>query len=218
VLTTLILLVTYVGVTCRDVLRGAGDTGMGSQRGQRDDVFFGAEGRAVRALGVAAGRRRHDLRDLVDADDDPADRRAARSRWRVYKALPRRFAPVHPRYSTPAFSTLRLGVRGHRVLRGLTLISAEHPADTVLIARPRDRVLLRHHGFAVRLVLPIRRSSRRGVHFWYQVAFPLVGALLLTGAFIYSAIDCSTQTTGTGAVRGRRRVRRGVGSLLLGAC
>ena len=55
-------------------------------------------------------------------------------------------------------------------------------------------------------------------NFWYRLAFPLVDAVLLTGAFIYSAIDMLDPDNGYTVLFGVGGVFVvGVGSLLLGA-
>ena len=74
----------------------------------------------------------------------------------AYKALPRRFATVHPRYKTPSFSTLVMGIVADRLLRRHDADQRQHPAGLDPVARSRDRVLLRHHRLRVRLVLPAR--------------------------------------------------------------
>jgi amino acid transporter len=35
----------------------------------------------------------------------------------VYGAIPKRFAHIHPRYKTPSFATLVMGITFNRVLR-----------------------------------------------------------------------------------------------------
>ena len=75
-LTTVILLVTYVGVTVAAMMyAGLGDERHGPrQRGERRRLLPRDQGRAARPGRVGAGRRGDDLGDLVDPDDDPADR------------------------------------------------------------------------------------------------------------------------------------------------
>ena len=49
----------------------------------------------------------------------------------VYGAIPRRFAHVHPRYQTPSFSTLVMGLTAIGFYIVLTLISANALADSI---------------------------------------------------------------------------------------
>ena len=136
----------------------------------------------------------------------------------VYKALPKRFATVHPRYRTPSFSTLLMGVRGDRLLRGHDADQRQHPAGHGPLARPRDRVLLRHHRVRLRLVLPADAVRRRGATSGTGSCSRSSGALLLTGAFVYSAIDMLDPDYGYTVLFGVGGVFVvGVGSLLLGA-
>ena len=83
-LTTVILLVTYVGVTVAAMMyAGLGEERhRARQRGQRRRLLPRDQGRPARPGRLGPRGRRADLGDLVDADHDPARPRAARSRWR----------------------------------------------------------------------------------------------------------------------------------------
>ena len=72
----------------------------------------------------------------------------------TYRALPSRFKTVHPRFNTPSFSTLMMGVVASVYYIGMTLISDNILQDSITLARPGDRLLLRHHRLRLRLVLP----------------------------------------------------------------
>ena len=50
----------------------------------------------------------------------------------AYKALPKRFATVHPRYKTPSFSTLVMGIVASVYYVGMTLISDNILQDSIL--------------------------------------------------------------------------------------
>jgi amino acid transporter len=106
----------------------------------------------------------------------------------VYKALPRRFATVHPRYLTPSFSTLVMGVVAILFYVVLALISENILEDSILSLGLAIAFYYAITGFAC--VWYFRRelfaSVRNAV---FMFALPLVGALLLTAAFVYSAID-----------------------------
>ena len=75
-LTTVILLITYVGVTVAAMMyAGLGETGTGlGNEANADDFFLAHQGRTARTGRLGAGGRGDDLGDLVHADDDPADR------------------------------------------------------------------------------------------------------------------------------------------------
>ncbi len=155
VLTTLILLVTYVGVTVAAMsYAGLGDTGMGlGNEGNADDVFFALKdalfGPWAWLLVVAV---------MISAVSSTQTTILPTARgtlaMAVYKALPKRFATVHPRYRTPSFSTLLMGFVAIVFYVGHDADQRQHPAGHDPLARPRDRVLLRHHRVRLRLVLP----------------------------------------------------------------
>ena len=135
----------------------------------------------------------------------------------VYKALPKRFATVHPRYRTPSFSTLLMGFVAIVFYVGMTLISDNILQDTVLSLGLAIAFYYAITGFAcVWYFRSTLFTSWR--NFWYRLVFPLVGAVLLTGAFIYSAIDMLDPDYGYTVLFGVGGVFVvGVGSLLLGA-
>jgi amino acid transporter len=106
----------------------------------------------------------------------------------VYKALPRRFARVHRRYLTPSFSTLVMGVVAIVYYVVLTLISDNILQDSILALGLAIAFYYAITGYAC--VWYFRRelfASARNVVFMFVL--PLLGALMLTAAFLYSAID-----------------------------
>ena len=118
VLTTLILLVTYVGVAVAAMsYAGLGDTGIGlGNEENADDVFFALKdmlfGPWAWLLVVAV---------MISAVSSTQTTILPTARgtlaMAVYKALPKRFATVHPKYHTPSFSTILMAVRRDRLLR-----------------------------------------------------------------------------------------------------
>ena len=135
----------------------------------------------------------------------------------VYKALPKRFATVHPKYHTPSFSTLLMGFVAIVFYVGMTLISDNILQDTILSLGLAIAFYYAITGLAC--VWYFRRTlftSWR--NFWNRLVFPLVGALLLTAAFVYSAIDMLDPDYGYTVLFGVGGVFVvGIGSLLLGA-
>jgi amino acid transporter len=106
----------------------------------------------------------------------------------AYKALPKRFATVHPRYKTPSFSTLVMGVVASLYYVGMTLISDNILQDSILSLGLAIAFYYAITGYAC--VWYFRRElfdSAR--NFFYKGLFPLLGALMLTYAFVQSAID-----------------------------
>ena len=106
----------------------------------------------------------------------------------AYKALPKRFATVHPTYKTPSFSTLVMGIVASLYYVGMTLISDNILQDSILSLGLAIAFYYGITGYAC--VWYFRRelfSSTR--NFFYKGLLPLLGALMLTYAFVQSAID-----------------------------
>ncbi|WP_308797065.1 APC family permease [Agromyces silvae] len=218
VLTTVILLVTYVGVTVAAMsYAGLGDTATGlGNEANADDVFFVLKdalfGPWAWLLVVAV---------MISAVSSTQTTILPTARgtlaMAVYKALPKRFATVHPRYKTPSFSTLLMGFVAIVFYVGMTLISDNILQDTILSLGLAIAFYYAITGFAcVWYFKDSLFSSVRNV--FNRLVFPLLGAVLLTGAFIYSAIDMLDPDYGYTVLFGVGGVFVvGVGSLLLGA-
>ncbi|KAA9150281.1 APC family permease [Microbacterium lushaniae] len=189
VLTTVILLLTYVGVTVAAMMyAGLGDTGSGlGNEANADDVFLalreGLFGPFGWVLVIAV---------LISAVSSTQTTILPTARGTLamaaYRALPARFSTVHPRYRTPSFSTLVMGVVASLYYVGMTLISDNILQDSILSLGLAIAFYYAITGYAC--VWYFRRdlftSARNLV---YRGILPLAGALMLTYAFVQSAID-----------------------------
>ena len=218
VLTTVILLVTYVGVAVAAMsYAGLGDTGLGlGSEANAEDVFFVLKdvlfGPWAWLLVIAV---------MISAVSSTQTTILPTARgtlaMAVYKALPKRFATVHPRYRTPSFSTLLMGFVAIVFYVGMTLISDNILQDTILSLGLAIAFYYAITGFAcVWYFRSTLFTSAR--NFWFRLVFPLLGALLLTGAFVFSAIDMLNPDYGYTVLLGVGGVFVvGIGSLALGA-
>ena len=217
ILSTLILLVTYVGVTVAAMAyAGLGSTGLGlSNEENAEDVFFALKdvlfGPWAWLLVIAV---------LVSAVSSTQTTILPTARGTLamaaYRALPKRFGVVHPKYQTPAFSTIVMGVVSTVFYVGLTFISEDFLSDTILSLGLAIAFYYSITGFAC--VWFFRRELFANAHnVFFKFLFPLLGALMLTAAFIFSAIDMFNPDYGYTVLFGVGGVFViGIGSLALG--
>jgi len=134
----------------------------------------------------------------------------------IYQALPKRFGSVHPKYRTPGFSTLVMGVIAIVFYVGMTIVSENFLADSIYSLGLAIAFYYGLTGFAC--VWYFRKELFVNAHsFFFKFLFPLLGAVLLTAAFVKSAIDMLNPDYGYTILFGVGGVFViGVGSLLLG--
>ena len=134
----------------------------------------------------------------------------------VYEAIPHRFSRVHPRYMTPAFGTVVMGVAALGLYQLLTFISENALADSV--ASLGLAVAFYYGITAYSCTWYFRRTLFESTrNLFMRGIFPLLGALAMTWAFIQSAVDMIKPDygyTAFGSIGGVFVF--GVGMLLLG--
>lgn len=213
----MLLLFTYVSVTVAAMMyAGLGDTGTGLGNEANADDFFlaikdGLLGPVGWVLVVAV---------LISAVSSTQTTILPTARGTlamgVYRALPERFKTVHPRYKTPSFSTLVMGVVASVYYIGMTLISDNILQDSILSLGLAIVFYYAITGYAC--VWYFRRelfTSRRNIV--YRLVLPLLGALMLTYTFVQSAIDMFDVDYGYTVLFGiGGTFVLGVGSLALG--
>ncbi|MCT1985956.1 APC family permease [Dermacoccus abyssi] len=130
VISTLLLLVIYVFVSIATVaFAGTGDTGIGlGNESNADDVFtaigpalfgdtfLGHAGLALLAISILTSSAASTQTTIL-----PTARTALS--MGVFRALPAKFSTVHPRYQTPTWSTLGMGIASAGFYLLMTLIS-----------------------------------------------------------------------------------------------
>jgi amino acid transporter len=106
----------------------------------------------------------------------------------VYRALPKRFSSIHPRYRTPGFSTLVIGSVASTIFVLLSLLG-ENVYGDVLLALGLQIAF--YYGLtAIACVWYFRKDiAAGGSALWMKGVLPLLGGLILIFAFIKSAID-----------------------------
>ena len=187
--TIVILIVLYVGISIAVMMfAGFGDTGLGlTNEANLDDVFtvlggalFGPWGWFL-LLGVMLSAASSTQTTIL-----PTARGTLS--MAVYRALPAKFAELHPKFKTPWFSTVVMGAAAIVYYVGMSILSEDMLADS-----------LTSMGLAVALYYAITsfacvwyfrdtlRDSARNL--WMRGIFPLLGGLLLGYAFIQSCID-----------------------------
>ena len=216
-LTTVILLFTYVAVTISAMMyAGLGDTGTGlSNEANADDFFLAIKDGLLGPWGwllvVAV---------LISAVSSTQTTILPTARGTlamgVYRALPARFKIVHPVYKTPSFSTIVGGVVAICYYVGMTLISDNILQDSILSLGLAIAFYYAITGFAC--VWYYRRDLGRSARdLWFKGIFPLLGALMLTFAFVQSAIDMYDVDYGYTTLFGiGGTFVVGIGALLLG--
>ncbi len=218
VLTTVILLVTYVGVAVAAMAyAGLGTEGLGlGSEGNADDVFFALKdavlGPWAWLLVVAV---------MISAVSSTQTTILPTARgtlaMAVYGALPKRFSVVHPRFRTPGFSTIVMGVVASIFFVVMSLISDNLLQDTILSLGLAIAFYYAITGFAC--VWFFRRTLRESArHLWLRGILPGLGAIMLTAAFGFSVVDMLDPDYGYTVLLGVGGVFVvGVGSLAAGA-
>lgn len=188
-LTTVILLGTYVSVTVAAMMyAGVGEDGAGLANAENaDDVFLALKDDLFGPFGwilvVAV---------LISAVSSTQTTILPTARGTLsmaaYKALPPRFRTVHPRFQTPSFSTLVMGIVASVYYVGMTLISDNILQDSILSLGLAIAFYYAITGYAC--VWYFRRDLfTSGKNLLFRGILPLLGALMLTFAFVQSAID-----------------------------
>jgi amino acid transporter len=188
-LTTVILLVTYVGVTVAAMMyAGLGESGTGlGNEANADDVFLAIKDGLLGPFGWVLV-----VAVLISAVSSTQTTILPTARGTLsmaaYKALPKRFMTVHPRYRTPSFSTIVMGVVASVYYIGMTLISDNILQDSILSLGLAIAFYYAITGFAC--VWYFRRDLLASARdFVFKGLLPLLGALMLAFAFVKSAID-----------------------------
>lgn len=216
-LSTVCLLVTYVGMTVLAMMyAGVGTEGKGlANPDGAEDVFFslredtlGSYGWVlVFAIFVSA---------LSTCQTTILPEARATFAMGIYKALPRRFAHINPKYQTPGFSTIFMGVVSAAFYVGMTILSGDILADT--IESTSLAVAMYYALTSLACILYFRKhlfDSARNVVF--RLVLPLLGGLMMTAVFVYSAINMFDPDYGTTTLLGTSGTFvMGVGSLALG--
>jgi amino acid transporter len=141
----------------------------------------------------------------------------------VHGALPPKFGEVHPRNQTPGFSTQVMGAAavGYYVL--MSLLSENLLADSISSISLFIAFYYALTGFAcVWYFRATLRGSARNL--WFRGILPLLGALLLTAAFVVSAVQMwdagygDTEIFGVGGAFASGVVLLGLGGVLAAVC
>ena len=103
----------------------------------------------------------------------------------AHGALPERFGRMHPRHLTPTYSTIAMGVVSAICYVTLTLVSTNVLQDSAAAVGLLIAFYYGMTGFACTWFFRRRlRDSARSL--WFQGVLPLVGGLVLLGAFALS--------------------------------
>ncbi|HWL77364.1 APC family permease [Microbacterium sp.] len=188
-LTCVLLLLTYVSVTVAAMMyAGLGETGTGlSNEANADDVFLAIKDGLLGPVGWVLV-----VAVLISAVSSTQTTILPTARgtlsMAVYRALPAKFKEVHPTYRTPSFSTIVMGVVASLYYIGMTLISDNILQDSILSLGLAIAFYYAITGYAC--VWYFRKELfDSGRNFVFRFLLPLAGALMLTYAFVQSAID-----------------------------
>jgi amino acid transporter len=218
VASTVILLVTYVVVTvAAQAFAGVGDKGIGlTNPANIDDPLTGVGSASMGSWGVK-------LLFLAILSSAAASTQTtilptARTTLAMaaYKALPRVFKDVHPRYQTPTFSTWAMGIVSIVFYAGLTWLSPDSLTDLIAAI---GLLIAFYYGFTGLASAWVFRNRVKGKpkDLWQKVIMPLLGAVILFAAFIKTAIDSYGSDFGSTAPFGVGGVFvLGIGSILIG--
>jgi amino acid transporter len=223
VLSTLLLLATYAIVSIAMVaFAGVGTSGPGLGNPDNADDIFAALGSQVFG-GSALGHVMEVLLVITVLTSASASTQTtilptARTSLSMaaYRAIPSRFARIHPKHLSPSTSTIWMGVISVIFYVGLTLVSTDILADSIAAVGLLIAFYYGLTGFAC--VWFYRRTLTTSVrHFVMRGLFPFLGGVMLLGAFVIASYQYADPTYGATHIFGIGGVfLLGIGSLVLG--
>ena len=221
VLSTVLLLVTYVLVSVASVaFAGTGTEGIGlGNPDNADDVFaaiaptvfgdsgFGQVFVVLLIISVLTSSAASTQTTILPTA------RAALSMG-AYRAIPPRFAKIHPRYLTPTWATWGMGIASIAFYVLLTIISTNVLADSISAV---GLLIAFYYGLTGFACVWYYRKHLQGRDLWVKGVLPALGGLLLLGAFVEASITYASPDGGETTVFGIGGVFViGIGSLVLG--
>jgi amino acid transporter len=116
----------------------------------------------------------------------------------AYRALPQRFATVHPRFLTPSFATIAAGVGAAAFYAVLTFASENVLTDTIYSL---GIMICFYYGLVAFACIWYFRNelTRSPSDFVYKLVFPLLGGLGLALVFFITLRDSASPDYGSGA-------------------
>jgi amino acid transporter len=222
IISTLLLVAIYTVVTVATVaFAGTGTTGLGlGNEANADDVFnalgsavFGDDffGRAFEILLLLS------VLSSASASTQTTILPTARASLSMgaYGALPRAFAKIHPRYLTPSVSTLWMGGVSIAFYVGLTIVSENVLADSILATGMLIAFYYGLTGFAC--VWEFRRDLRTPRDVLMRFVLPLLGGVFLLVVFVLACFEYSSADAGETTLFGiGGPFLIGIGALVLG--
>lgn len=218
--TVLIILATYLLVGIAAVVyAGVGTEGLGLGNEETSDNVFGALADPVLgrwlALLLFLAVLGSSAASLQTTFLPPARTLLAMG---VYRAVPKRFASIHPRFLIPSYATLACGIGTGVFYSVLTLLSERVLSDTILTL---GIMICFYYGLtAFACVWYFRKELfASAFNIVFKLVFPLLGAIMLTIVFVISLVDSFDPANGSGAEVGGVGLVfvLAIGLLLLGA-
>lgn len=200
IVTILIILGTYllVGIAAM-VYAGVGTEGLGLGNEETSDNVFGALAEPVlgrwAALLLFLAVLGSSAASLQTTFLPPARTLLAMG---TYKAVPERFARIHPRFLIPSYATLACGIATGVFYSVLTLLSDRVLSDTILTL---GIMICFYYGLTAYACVWYFRKELFASAFnvVFKFAFPLLGALMLSAVFVISLRDSYDPANGSGA-------------------
>jgi amino acid transporter len=218
VISTIVLVLTYLVITmATQAFAGVGEEGMGLANPENESDVFAVVGEPV--LG-AWGVKLLIVAVLTSAAASTQTTILPTARTSLsmaaYKALPKTFGNMHPRYQTPTASTWAMGIVAVVFYGGLYALSDAALSDLILSIGLLIAFYYGLTGFAS--AWQFRREIGSGVKAALQkVILPLLGGLILFAAFIKTVIDLVDPESGGTKILGMGGAFvYGIGSILLG--
>ena len=223
IISTLLLLVTYALVTVATVaFAGVGSKGVGLGNSDNSADVFHAVGTTVFG-GSGAGKIMEDLLIIAVLSSASASTQTtilptARTALSMgaFRAIPAKFARIHPRYLTPTDSTLWMGGISILFYVALTLVSQNVLADSIAAVGLMIAFYYGMTGFAC-VWYYRRKIAAGGRDLWMKGVLPFLGGLLLLGAFLDASYNYAQPSYGKTTIFGIGGVFVvGIGALVLG--
>ncbi len=223
IMSTVLLLITYALVSVATIaFAGVGTDGIGLGNADNASDVFASMGHEVFGGGTVGFIMVHLLAISVltsaSASTQTTILPTARTTlsMAVFKAVPERFARIHPRYLTPTDSTIGMGIVSILFYVGLTLISQHILADTIAAVGLMIAFYYGLTGFACAWFYR-KTMWARPRDIIMQGVIPFVGGLILLAAFVWAAKTYANPDQGSTSIFGIGGIFiLGVGSLLLG--